>query len=301
MDSLVNARVTPQCAARVGPYARRATFAMIVPFGILLYFILVMGMQARTLGDVQYDFAMVCACLSLPSAWLQLSGWLVYLQVPSAIGCDLIQQSTRNVQNMARGSSCSWNQVMAYLQSAHETSLCLSALLSPVIIANMLISGGMIALWLGTGLAPRTKLPEDSWLVVWVPQWVLYFAMLCFYVNAILPLFVGARCSRACDELVEAIASLRATAAAGESSCAGERRSQGIRYASAYDLVQLNGILQYGCELNRSQGVGFTLLSRRMCVCIRLSRCCLVDHRPSVVLVVLTETLLLALGRLWSF
>ena len=33
------------------------------------------------------------------------------------------------------------------------------------------------------------------------------------------------------------------------------------------DLVRLNGILQYGAELNRSQGVGFTLWSRRMCVC----------------------------------
>ena len=209
MESLVNARVTPRCAARVGPYARRATVGMLGPFGMILYFILVMGTQLSDAQYTGYTVAMVCACLSVPSAWLQLSGWLVYLQVPSAIGCDLIWQSTRHVQRLGKGPSRSWNQVMTHLQSAHETSLCLSALLSPVIIANMLISGGMIALWFGAVLAPRTKLPEGSWVLVWVPQWVLHAAMICFYVNAILPLFVGARCSRACDELVDAIASLR--------------------------------------------------------------------------------------------
>ena len=83
--------------------------------------------------------------------------------------------------------------------------------------------------------------------------------------------------------------------AAGEGACAGERRSPGSRCSSAQDLVLLNGILQYGCELNRSQGVGFTVLSRRMCVCVRLSRCCEVVRRPSFVVLILTEALPLLL------
>jgi hypothetical protein len=34
--------------------------------------------------------------------------------------------------------------------------------------------------------------------------------------------------------------------------------------ANPENLIRLNGILQYAFELNRSQGVGFTLRSKRM-------------------------------------
>lgn len=209
MVSLLQTRVTPKCAGRVRQYARTAALFMLGPFGILLYFIMVLGWQARALHSAQNDLALVFACLSWSPAWLQLAGWLVYLQVPAAIGCDWIKQSTRHIRHMARSSSRNWNRAMTHLQSAHETTLCLSALLTPVMIANMLISSGFIVLWIGAVLAPRTMVPEGSWLQVWAPQWVLYLAIVCFYINATLPLFVGARCSSACDELVDAIASLR--------------------------------------------------------------------------------------------
>eukprot|EP01043_Picozoa_sp_COSAG02_P022414 COSAG02_NODE_1165_length_14156_cov_58.567191_2_plen_391_part_00 len=209
MGSLLQTRVTPKCAWRVRRYSRAAAFLMLGPFGILLYFIVVLGWQARALHSAQNDLALVFACLSWPPAWLQLAGWLVYLQVPAAIGCDWIKQSTQHIRHMACSSSRNWNQAMSHLQSAHETTLCLSALLTPVMIANMFISSGFIVLWIGAVLAPRNMVPEGSWVQVWAPQWVIYLAIVCFYINATLPLFVGARCSSACDELVDAIASLR--------------------------------------------------------------------------------------------
>lgn len=41
-------------------------------------------------------------------------------------------------------------------------------------------------------------------------------------------------------------------------------RSPALVYSSAQDLISLTGILQYGNELNRSQGVGFTVWNRRI-------------------------------------
>lgn len=209
MLSLLQTRVTLQCAERVRLYAHRAACAMLGPFGFLLYFIIILGWQARSLHSAQYDLALVLACLSWIPAWLQVAGWLVYLQVPAAIGRDWIQQSTRLVRHIARDPSCHWNRVMSSLQSAHETTLCLSALLTPIMIANMIISSGFVVLWIAAVLAPRTLLADGAWVNEWAPNWVIYLAIFCFYISATLPLFAGARCSSACDDLMDAIASLR--------------------------------------------------------------------------------------------
>ena len=48
-------------------------------------------------------------------------------------------------------------------------------------------------------------------------------------------------------------------------------RSSAVVYCGAEQLVSLTGILQYGRELNRSQGVGFTLWRVKMCVWMLVS------------------------------
>lgn len=62
---------------------------------------------------------------------------------------------------------------------------------------------------------------------------------------------------------------VEATAEAGETDTtvgegASVYRSPALVYSSAQDLISLTGILHYGRELNRSQGVGFTLWNRRI-------------------------------------
>jgi hypothetical protein len=309
MSSLLNCKVTAGCANSISTRAKIAVLQMLGPFGVFLYFILIMTKDQA--GTLQTYLAALLACISWPAACLQLAGWLVYLQVPAAIGCDLIKQAERQVRRMVH-STCSWNQVMHEVQSCHEITVCLSALLNPVMIANAVISWLFILIWIGALVCPRGgDLFEHSWLVDWVPTWVLLIAIYALFVNMMLPLFAGARCSSACDGLVQAITDLRyeerqeepppppppppslPLAGGGPSSSGSEDGSDGnggasngggggggngggsrnegrltrrrvMVCANPENLIRLNGILQYAFELNRSQGVGFTLRSKRM-------------------------------------
>jgi hypothetical protein len=209
--------------------------------------------QTKTLGLMQTDVAAVLACLSWPIACLQLAGWLVYLHVPATIGCDLIYQSTRKVESMSH-STCNWNQVMSEVQSCHETALCLSALLAPVMLANMTISWLFVALWAVCSSVSRDNLLPDSWVAVYVPDWLLFLAILTMFVNAVAPLFVGASTTSACDGLVDALNNLRTSSDQGRK----------VQMCNPANLMRMNGILQYASELNTSQGIGFTLRRKRI-------------------------------------
>jgi len=157
---------------------------------------------------------------------------------------------------------------MADVQSCHETTLCLSALLTPVMLANMMISWLFILVWGFCVMASRTGLNDDSWVEVWCPTWAFYICIFTLFVNAAMPLFVGASTSSACGGLIDAISDLRYEEAITEPRQGGGGGSRSTRRttqcANPENLIRINGILQYASELNTSQGMGFTLRSKRI-------------------------------------
>ena len=81
------------------------------------------------------------------------------------------------------------------------------------------------------------------------------------------PIFEAAETSSACDKLLEATVVLRLEAPGDLTvgTLRAEKAAAGLRLMVSPDnLVRLEGLQRYACELNRNQGFGFTLRKHRI-------------------------------------
>ena len=170
MLSLLQAKVTPACAAGIGrrtrmavsrprtaapfhgdiPYSTPLTFMVSLPDLVAdvhhdvalqrFYVLYISSLQRPGRGPiwgyreedpsgyreedpsgvtVMQTTVMYAAFLAWPIGVLQTAGWLLFLQVPTAIAGDLIDQSTRHVRAMHH-TRCNWNEVMGHVQASQK-------------------------------------------------------------------------------------------------------------------------------------------------------------------------------------
>ena len=75
-------------------------------------------------------------------------------------------------------------------------------------------------------------------------------------IMSILPVFAPALTTAACDDLIGAVLNLKV----------GVARAQGVKVGlrGPGDLIRIQGITRYALDLNRAEGLGFTIRRRRI-------------------------------------
>ena len=126
------------------------------------------------------------------------------------------------------------------LHHVHRVTTRLSALMGPtlkIFIAAM----ALVAIhWIAVAVTPR----QDNDLN---PRWKQFTGLVLLIPISVWPLSGGAKCNGACDQLVNVVACLHKDL---------------IR--SPQDVVRVDGLRRYALELNRSQGLGFTFIGKRL-------------------------------------
>jgi hypothetical protein len=197
------------------------------------------GGVAEMSVDEKVMLALYCvSCIPLS---MILSGWLLYMHVPCVIVRERVEQMTAAVRAM-KGHGRDYDAVMSMVQAAHESTLRLSALVTPTMAVNGGISWTVAAVLLLCGVLPRPYcdsiqieaplgckdptvaagsnvspwapgVPHGGWKVNSffdkIPPWVCYCAAIIFYLNAFIPLLSAATTSAAADELVNAVGEMR--------------------------------------------------------------------------------------------
>jgi hypothetical protein len=93
MASLLEAKVTPQCAAGIARRVRMSVFIMLPPFGCFMFCITILSQLVRQGGEATavQTAVMLVGYLAWPASLLQASGWLLFLQVPASIARDMVR------------------------------------------------------------------------------------------------------------------------------------------------------------------------------------------------------------------
>ena len=225
---------------------------------------------------------------------LLITGWLLFINVPCLVVSDRIRRDARRVGSLSETRTggtlqrVDWDSVTLALQTAHEDTVRLGAILRPPL--QMLLAIPMLAgsWWLALGCTPQSGVdPRSPVIGVLVPNQVFILGALLLIVLGLWPLYAPAAITTACDELVEAIRKLpqaegceplesghAATDESGSPTSKGEGVvdvEQGAAAAAAAAAAAgsdaaagIQRLLQFAAELNQGQGLGFMLRGKRI-------------------------------------
>lgn len=265
---------TAMSASRSVKFARvQAIMYLLLIVGC--YVSMLMGVRTRPLqnssGDIDWEnlthqliaVAGMCLC---PCTAMVLSGWLLFVSLPCMIVADHIRMSAYQVSALEQASSGSdrqlpWNSIMTAVQEAHVKTVKLGSVVAPLLTVEHSILALLVVWFAILGVVSRTSLEadDDGWpaagvFLVYMPAPLCCLASIVTAVFAESQMFGPADVTLACDELVEAIRSLRVRTDEHGGPLLSEPRS----------LIRVEGIARFADELNRGQGLGFCFRKRRV-------------------------------------
>ena len=82
-------------------------------------------------------------------------GWLLFLHIPALIVCDHINRSVVSINRARRSGRLSYDAIMATLQSTHDITQRLTALLNPLLKMLLTLTASLGIHWLIRAVAPR--------------------------------------------------------------------------------------------------------------------------------------------------
>ena len=219
VETLLGTEVSEACAAEVRGWLTKSYLNVFPCMAILWYIIGTINSDDMTGAaepltfDVQVVTVLYCVgCIPLT---MILSGWLLYMHVPCVIVRERVEQMASAVKamNRTKGNARDYDAVMSMVQAAHESTLRLSALVTPTMAVNAGISWCVVALFLIAGWLPRSddctspaaqsgvdeapplqRNAHDGCVTVIVrkiPPWVCLCGSVIFYINTLIPLLSG--------------------------------------------------------------------------------------------------------------
>ena len=259
LETLLASRLSPSVAAAAA-YRRKLTLVQVVGY-VVVVLSMVVGMgvglsevRRRDGDDLHMDemFFMVLGIIACPISGVICSGWLLFIYVPCLVAEETIRQQTARIRSK-NARTADYDAIMGSIQNVHETTVRLGALLSPPLLGIMfccLMIGGF---WMMMALAPPPD-NDDSWALRYLPPWLLVLGVAMMYIGALYPLFAAATVTGACEEMASAINELR-----------GAKGPDGrVVLTSPDNLTRIDGLRRYLRELNRHQGLGFSLRRKRI-------------------------------------
>jgi hypothetical protein len=260
LETLLTARLSPSVAV-AAEYRKKLAIVQVV-FYVVVVLSMIVGMGAglnevtRRDGSVglhlDEQLAMLLGIVACPISGMICSGWLLFIFVPCLVAEEKIRQQTGRIRSK-NARTADYDDIMGSIQSVHETTVRLGALLSPPLLGVMfccLMIGGF---WMMMALAPP---PQDvtSWALEYLPQWLLVLGVAMMYIGGLYPLFAAASVTGACEEMASAINELR-----------GAKGPDGrVVLTSPENLTRIDGLRRYLRELNRHQGLGFSVRRKRI-------------------------------------
>ena len=194
----------------------------------------------------------ILGIIACPISGIICSGWLLFIFVPCLVAEEKIRQQTARIRSK-NARTADYDDIMGSIQSVHETTVRLGALLSPPLLGIMfccLMIGGF---WMMIALAPPPP-NVDSWALRYLPPWLLVLGVAMMFVGSLYPLFAAANVTGACEEMASAINELR-----------GAKGPDGrVVLTSPENLTRIDGLRRYLRELNRHQGLGFSVRRKRI-------------------------------------
>lgn len=142
LHMLLGAEVSAGIAKRITNATRNTMLGACLPMLMVLAQMTTHWLRATEAGVAadhpstyqQERFAMTILVLILPLSSMAFGGVLLFLRVPALVVRDLIQRSAGRVRQMGKRtpSEDDFNQIMGFIQEAHELTVRLSGLLAPV-------------------------------------------------------------------------------------------------------------------------------------------------------------------------
>jgi hypothetical protein len=262
LATLLSIPLSPSVAA-AADYRQKLAMVQVV-FYVVIVLAMVVGMAAG-LGEARRDGATgdqglhldeqlvaLLGIIACPISGIICSGWLMFIFVPCLVAEEMIRQQTARIRSK-NARTADYDDIMAAIQSVHETTVRLGALLSPPLLGILfccLMIGGF---WMMIALAPP---PQDanSWALEYLPPWLLVLGVAMMYIGGLYPLFAAANVTGACEEMASAINELR-----------GAKGPDGrVVLTSPENLTRIDGLRRYLRELNRHQGLGFSVRRKRI-------------------------------------
>ena len=275
MTVLLKSEVTEATALSV---SRSVKVARLQAYGYMLlivtcYICMLLAVRAaRSQGDwfnTMHQVIAVAGICLCPCTAMVVSGWLLFVSLPSVAVADHVRMSAHKVRLLRKVHSrdtqsqdhqrMPWNAVMTAVEEAHRETLKLGSVLAPFLVVMYALLG-LVVLWgILCALISRKDIPSEDGSPGKVFQ--DYLTPVMFFcisgttaVFAVWQMFGPADVTLACDELVEAIRSLRMKTGG---------RGQGL-LADPAALVRVEGIARFADELNQGQGLGFCFRKTRI-------------------------------------
>ena len=275
MTLLLKSEVTEATALSVN---RSVRLARLQAYGYMLiivtcYICMLLAVRAaQSQGDwfnMMHQVIAVAGICLCPCTAMVVSGWLLFVSLPSIAVADHVRMSAHRVRLLGKAHSrdgqsqdhrrMPWNAVITAVEEAHVETLALGSVLAPFLVV-MHMTLGLVVLWcILCALVSRKGMPSEDGSPGKVFQDFLtpplFFCISgTTAVFAIWQLFGPADVTLACDELVEAIRSLRMKTSG---------RGRGL-LADPAALVRVEGIACFADELNQGQGLGFCFRKTRI-------------------------------------
>ena len=286
MTMLLKSEVTEATAVSISrciKVARLQSYGYMVVI-VVCYLVMLLGVSATQdvgwYSKMQQMIAVAGMCLC-PCTAMVVSGWLLFISLPSMIVADHVRVSTQQVLLLGAVHSRDgvsdvqrrrpWNAMMTAVQEAHVETVKLAAVVSPLLTVMGTVLG-LVTIWfLGLALLPRNFCPSPAPLSLhscipttegsagkviqdYFPTKLLFCFSGWTAVFLEWQMFGPADVTLACDELIDAIRSMKV-----QTDGNGK-----IVLLDPKSLIRIEGIARFAQELNRGQGLGFVFRKKRM-------------------------------------
>jgi hypothetical protein len=276
MERLLRSRVSAPVAKKIRMRVKIAIVQSLLFAAVLEVNFLGMAWSMATwdVPHVSMVYAFLAlAIFSVPIMSAIMVGFILFFTVPCDVATDRIRQEAARVR-ATDAANADWNAIMGGVQEAHEATVRIGALMRPPLTSFHIVGIFAGSWWFACAVVPHDVLPDNHPLREYFTGPIFFLMTMGATLNGIMPLYYPAGTSHACDELVVAIAALRQseTPAPADSGGGGQEVQQstnrprpGVRspaqviLASPTNLIRIDGICRYAAELNRGQGLGFTL------------------------------------------
>jgi hypothetical protein len=291
MTMLLKSEVTEATAVSIN---RAIKLARLQSYGymfviVFCYGSMLMGVSTEGVGssqevdwyNVMHQFLAVAGMCLCPCTAMVVSGWLLFISLPCMAVADHVRISTQQVSLLGRTRSrggqsedqrrLPWNAMMTAVEEAHIETVKLAAVLSPVLAVMSTLLGLVSFFFLASALIPRIECSSPAPLSSEdciantegspgkiVLDYLVPYVFFCFSVGTavflVWQMFGPADVSLACDELVDAIRSLKVLT---------DEQNKAV-LLDPESLIRAEGIARFAEELNRGQGLGFVFRKQKL-------------------------------------
>lgn len=271
MTVLLKSEVTEATALSVSRSVKRArlqAYGYMLLIATCVFVMLLAVCAAQSQGDwynMMHQVIAVAGICLCPCTAMVVSGWLLFVSLPCIAVADHVRMSAHQVRLLSRDCQSQdhrqmpWNAVMTTVHEAHVETVTLGSVLAPLLLVMHTVLGLVVVWCILCALISRKGIPSTDGS----PGKVFrdYLTPPMFFclsgtttVFAVWQMFGPADVTVACDELLEAVRSLRMKTGG---------RDKGL-LAEPASLVRVEGIAHFADELNRGQGLGFCFRKTRI-------------------------------------